>query len=689
MTIPQSRGRSDFRSDINGLRAWAIVAVVLYHFDVPGFGGGFVGVDVFFVISGFLMTRIVVDGLELKQFSLRDFYFSRARRLAPALVVLCAVLLSLGWFALASNDYRTLATHALFSLAFISNLKFWSEGGYFDVSSHEKWLLHTWSLSVEMQFCLVLPLLLMLAWRLHPGRRTALFVIVAGLVVSLASSMLANAAHPRAAFYFMPTRTWEMLCGGLIYLAGWNVPAGRSRWVEWLGVGLIAASVIDMGAAAHGPGWRIPLSVAGTALVLVAARPRSGWTGTPVMQWLGTRSYSLYLWHWPVVVALRNLDIPYGPSVVAAGLLVTLALGMLSFALVERPSRARLQARRFRMSVALLAMPAFAVAGFAVAAREGDGFPLRLPAGVELAAQERNNRNPYQGRCLAVTGIESPSCVYGGPTIRAVVIGDSHADAVATAVAAALPGADGGVLNWSYVGCPTWLGVRFVPRKASSESKKCMEFNAWALRKLEDLPAGVPLIVVNRTTMYAGGLNEFQGNETDANLVVFRKARATPDPKSQQKFSSRLAESACEFARTRPVYLVRPIPEMDGSVPKILSRRLAFGIRSDVSVSLQEYHARNAPVWAAQDAARDRCGVRILDPLPYLCSDGRCYGSRDGRPLYVDNNHLSEHGNRFLVAMFAQVFAEQRPGDEAFPSPTWLGPVLGRANLEKGPTVTR
>ena len=341
------------------------------------------------------------------------------------------------------------------------------------------------------------------------------------------------------------------------------------------------------------------------------------------------------------------------------------------------------------MSVALLAMPAFAVAGSAVAAREGHGFPLRLPAGVELAAQERNNRNPYQGRCLAVTGIESPSCVYGGPTIRAVVIGDSHADAVATAVAAALPGADGGVLNSG----ATSAARRGLASGSVRGKPRANRKNAWSSMRG---PSGnsrtagrSPLIVVNRTTMYAGGLNEFQGNETDANLVVFRKARATPDPKSQRKFSSRLAESACEFARTRPVYLVRPIPEMDGSVPKILSRRLAFGIRSDVSVSLQEYHARNAPVWAAQDAARDRCGVRILDPLPYLCSDGRCYGSRDGRPLYVDNNHLSEHGNRFLVAMFAQVFAEQRPGDEAFPSPTWLGPVLGRANLEKGPTFTR
>ena len=153
-----------FRHDINGLRAWAVVAVVLYHFGVPGFAGGFVGVDVFFVISGFLMTGIIISGLERGDFSLWGFYLARARRIIPALLVLCASLLILGWFWLPNADYKMLASHVCTAVAFVSNLKFWREAGYFDAASHEKWLLHTWSLSVEWQFYILLPLGCLLLW---------------------------------------------------------------------------------------------------------------------------------------------------------------------------------------------------------------------------------------------------------------------------------------------------------------------------------------------------------------------------------------------------------------------------------------------------------------------------------------------------------------------------------------------
>ena len=150
-----------FRSDINGLRAWAVAAVTFYHFGIPGFRGGFVGVDVFFVISGFLMTGIVVSGLERGEFSILAFYLARARRILPAQIVLCAVLLALGWWLLLPVEYKKLGTQAVFSLAFLSNIKFWLEAGYFDAASHEKWLLHTWSLAVEWQFYLLLPLVLL------------------------------------------------------------------------------------------------------------------------------------------------------------------------------------------------------------------------------------------------------------------------------------------------------------------------------------------------------------------------------------------------------------------------------------------------------------------------------------------------------------------------------------------------
>ena len=150
-----------FRKDINGLRAWAVMVVVLFHFGVPGFAGGFIGVDIFFVISGFLMTNILIKKLENphQKFSVWDFYLARAKRIVPALLVLCITLLALGWLMLPPQDYRSLGMHTLTSVLFASNIQYWREAGYFDVASHDKWLLHTWSLSVEWQFYVLLPLL--------------------------------------------------------------------------------------------------------------------------------------------------------------------------------------------------------------------------------------------------------------------------------------------------------------------------------------------------------------------------------------------------------------------------------------------------------------------------------------------------------------------------------------------------
>ena len=179
--------RSAFRMDINGLRAWAVVAVVLYHFGVPGFSGGFSGVDVFFVISGFLMAGIVVGGLENQSFSIFGFYMARARRIIPALLVLVVFVLVGCAFILMPSDYQQVGRHARESVFFTSNLRYLSEAGYFDVVSSEKWLLHTWSLSVEWQFYLLYPLVLALFYRLFPSRRLLVWLHIFVLLIPFVS----------------------------------------------------------------------------------------------------------------------------------------------------------------------------------------------------------------------------------------------------------------------------------------------------------------------------------------------------------------------------------------------------------------------------------------------------------------------------------------------------------------------
>lgn len=661
---PTSNAPLSFRSDINGLRAWAVVAVVLYHFGVPGFSGGFVGVDIFFVISGFLMTGIVVRGLERgdsPQYFIASFYMARARRILPALIGLCAVLLVLGYWVLLPVDYKALGTHAVFSLAFLSNIQFWREAGYFDAASHEKWLLHTWSLAVEWQFYLLLPLVLLVVWKWRPGRRPVFAAIVVGLLSSLALSMVGTQLRPTAAFYLLPTRAWEMLAGGLVYLltSRWALSARQRTTLEATGIALVIGSIAGFDASSPWPGWRALAPVLGTVAVLLAAQPFSRWTGSAVAQWLGTRSYSLYLWHWPIAVSLAYLEWQMDPKSIAAGMVLTLILGDLSYRLVETPARIHLSRFRIGWSTAVLLGCSLAVAVPAAGVRMKEGIAGRFSPEIEVVAGESNNKKPRRNECFTLGGTQSPSCMYGGDRLKAILIGDSHADAVTTGLAAAVLDERDGIMDWSYVSCPTIFGVKNLSPKYRPD-EKCGAFLEWAMQKLTEVPTNVPLVIVNRSTVYAVGHNELWEQDANKPLVYFGEPYVNSTPDFLAEYSQHLTDTACQLAKNRLVYIVRPIPEMGIDVPKAMARALSLGQHKEISISLNDYHRRHAFIWAAQDAARDQCGVKILDPLPYLCWHGRCHGAKDGRPLYYDDDHLSEWGNKLLVPMFAEIFrAEQ------------------------------
>lgn len=656
---------SKFRNDINGLRALAVVLVILYHFGIPGFNGGFVGVDIFFVISGFLMTGIVVKGLEQDRFSLIDFYMARARRIVPALVALCAALLGLGYFLLISPDYKLLGTHTISALGFFSNFKFWDEAGYFDLASHEKWLLHTWSLSVEWQFYLILPVVLLAVWRIKPGRSAQIKAVWIGLILSLGASIFTTKSWPTAAFYLLHSRAWEMLGGGLVFLLA--KPAALSllsrRYLEIVGALLILMSVFLFDTSSSWPGWRATAPVLGTMLVLAVSNV-SHWTGNRVAQWLGDRSYSLYLWHWPVYVALVYMDVQRQYSAVAGGMFLTLILGHLSYLWIETPARIHLGKLKFRSGLAVLCCTAGVTTVFAFVNRQLDGITNRFAPEVEIAAAEANNNSPRRKECHALGGNKSPSCVYGGMEWKVIGVGDSHLGAVITSLAAAQTDVAAGVVQWSYSGCSFVLGMRMVEKKIGKDYQ-CEEFIAWAKEQLDLLPGTLPVVIVNRYASNVFGNNEEHLKKFSPN-VYFTKFYLTATPEFIEEFSKKITDSACELAEKRTVFMLRPIPEMGFDVPKTLSRRMAGGLKGDLSISVEDYQSRNQWVWKAQDAAREKCGVKILDPLPYLCRDGRCYGSKEGRPLYVDDDHLSEFGNKLLVPMFAEVFRPENKFKQKF-----------------------
>lgn len=651
--------RPSFRADINGLRAWAVAAVVLYHFGVSGFGGGFVGVDVFFVISGFLMTGLVVKGLERGTFSVLGFYMARGRRIVPALVALCAVLLVMGWFILLPPDYKMLSTHSVYALTFLSNVEFWREAGYFDVASHEKWLLHTWSLSVEWQFYLILPLVLWGVWRVKPGRVAQTWAVSLGLVASLATAVWVTSGNPSTAFYLLHTRAWEMLGGGLVFLLGNRVTltASQRRWLESAGLLLIVLVVAIFNKDTVWPGWRAILPVAAAMLVLLANRT-SPWTASALPQWLGDRSYSLYLWHWPLVVALGYVGLRNNALAIVGALMLTGLLGHLSFVWVENTSRRFLEKQRLTHAAGALVLVAVAITLPAVAVWKRQGIAGRFAPGIELAAAQTYNFNPRRDECHPNKGLNLPNCVYGGTDWKVIVVGDSHADALITGVAQAQTHGDAGVVQWSYSGCQFVSGLQKTPvvmRQMGVGKYRCSEFIELAESRLATLSRDIPLVIISRYAQAAFGKNE-ELDAVDIPTSYFSEIYDRTTSRFLDEFSTHITQSACQLAKRRTVYMVRPIPEMGFDVPKTLSRRMIFGKNNDLSIPIEDYRKRNAWVWAAQDAARDQCGIKILDPIPYLCHDGRCYGSLNDMPLYVDDDHLSEFGNKLLVPMFAEVY---------------------------------
>ena len=323
-----------FRTDINALRAFALISVVIFHFYPTSLPGGFVGVDVFFVISGFLMTSIIVRGINEDNFSFWKFYSARIKRIFPALTALCAVLLVFGWFFLMPSDYETLSNHARDSLGFFSNFTYSDEAGYFDSDSKTKWLLHTWSLSVEWQFYIVYPILLVRLNRTI-GKRMLPLAIVGLFCSSFFYCVYLTNANPSSSYYLISSRAWEMLFGSLAYF----FPISRyQKQSALLGLLLIASSIAFIDSNSLFPGYIAFIPTFGAYLII-----SSGWLSErkrlshPVIQNLGLWSYSIYLWHWPIVVGL-NYYFVSDPVWLVSGFLLSIFLGFVSFTIVEKPS---------------------------------------------------------------------------------------------------------------------------------------------------------------------------------------------------------------------------------------------------------------------------------------------------------------------------------------------------------------
>lgn len=643
-----------FRQDINGLRAIAVIAVVLFHFGITGFDGGFSGVDIFFVISGYLMTGIILSKIEKDRFNIIDFYLARAARIIPALAVLCVTLMVFAWYFLPPYEMQQFGKHIFGASTFTSNIIFMKDSGYFDSAADEKWLLHTWSLSVEWQFYILYPLAVIML------RKCFSFAVTRWILVLLAvSSYLLSAFFPKplhdAGFYLLPTRAWEMLAGGLIYAFSLQATQKTKATTESLGFLIILGSVLFIDSSYSWPGSLAALPVLGAALMIISANEKSLLTNNPVSQYIGTISYSLYLWHWPIVVALNLFELKESAWGIGIGIAASFALASLSYYLVEQPWRKAFNTPRAQI---------FPVLGYASVAGLisviGLGFfllkgiPTRVDNLIAIADSEQNNRNP-RPECMVVPSGNptSPMCVFGEEKekIALIVIGDSHSNATINAVAAATPKEIGGVLFLGADGCMAMMDL------STPYFYKCGEYNKKTLDFLKTNLVGTPILVINHVTQKL-----LTPTYDPTRKPVYLGDIPNTSSRFSELFKTEYQSRLCELSENHPVYVVQSIPGMNVNVPQAIVRSLMYKSQKiDVSISINEYIQTEQSVRTFMRGAIAACNAYELDPIEYLCNETTCLGSIDSRPIYYDDDHLSEYGNRLLVPMFSSIWNARPP----------------------------
>lgn len=426
-----------YRPDIDGLRTVAVSLVVFAHFGFESFTGGFIGVDVFFVISGYLITRLILREIEKNRFSILAFYVRRVKRILPALLVVTSASLILGWVLLLPADFELLGVQAAFASFGVSNVYFWTEAGYFGREAEKLPLLHTWSLGVEEQFYLIWPIIAIasLVW-FKTGRRTLLAAITSLTLASFAAMLWISARDVDFAFYMLPTRAWQLGVGAIVAFAP-SIQRGVIAFAfDILGLTLIALSMVLISEKVEYPNVLAVLPTLGAAL-LVAPKTHvsvvNRLLSTSHMVALGRASYSIYLWHWPILVFFVFWNNGLNPTLIEAGCLIFLTLGLsaLSFRYVETPIRKASWGGLTTIGTGLAVSGFLAILGLWTWYEGGSQYRLSESDRTVAAHMEKPRTRPDRPACnIARGGKEfSSTCITDtryGPAI--LYLGDSHAN---------------------------------------------------------------------------------------------------------------------------------------------------------------------------------------------------------------------------------------------------------------------
>ncbi len=665
-----------YRADIDGLRAIAVLAVLAFHVSPDLLPGGFLGVDVFFLLSGYLISMIVLREQADGRFRFVTFYGRRVRRLFPALAIVLLSVLGAGYFALFADEYERLARHSFYAIAFLLNFRLMDEAGYFDVASHAKPFLHLWSLSVEEQFYLFWPVLLIALRRLRVNVGVA--VVVLG-TCSLTFAVLLAERRPDALYFHPLARAWELLVG--CALAWWHFSRGVDALPSILGsrnargalsiVGIVALfwGLFALGDSLNHPHPLVLIPLAGVA-AMIAAGPASAVNrllSNRALVFVGLISYPLYLWHWPLLSYVRIAESGDPPSwLLWAAVTLSFVLAWATFRFVERPVRFGVRAHRGVASLTA-AMCLLALGSRAIAV--GDGLPQRPAVRYAMNAEAMMQREPRQDEActrLFAAGHAPVYCRFapsGGRTIA--LIGDSHAHVLFPGIADLAARSGRSTLLLANSGCPPFEGA--VTGRNERERETCATLIERILSAVERQPNVEAVVIASRGPQYIDGTG-FGPVEAHYNYppIASRDGRLSP----ARAFIEGLGATARRLhAGGKVVAYVLQVPELGVPARDCLARPLVLvstrrGCSVDQAVVVDRMREYRALV---RDLSTETGFLRVVDPAPALCAADSCRGVDPDGLLYADDNHLSVLGS-YRVAPIILESLDPRPGALAFPS---------------------
>lgn len=602
------------------MRALAVLPVLFYHSGVPGFGGGYVGVDVFFVISGFLITGIIAREIDEGRFSLLQFYERRARRIMPALLAVVAAVLVGAAVIYLPADFNLVPRSALASLGFVSNVLFFTETGYFQGGAETKPLLHTWSLSIEEQFYLGFPLLLLLIARFMPTMRKVVVASVAALSFGLAVAMQNDGTG--FAFFMLPTRVWELAAGALLAL---GLPAVQGRALRELlatcGLAAILGAATVYNSKTVFPGLAALPPVLG-AVALIHCGPNTAvgrLLQSRVLVAVGLISYSLYLWHWPIAVFTRYaLDVALSAWTTVAVIVLSFAVAAFSWRYIEQPFRRPSSLSPvvvLRRTVAAMAAMAVVSAGLMAT----DGWPGRFSPEVVRLAGASDDVSPMREACHDNASAGRAPCILGAKAEPdSLLWGDSHGVELAYVLSSAARLEGTSLVQRTQSSCPPILGY------SAPNNPRCATVN----RDVFDAIRSNPSI----RTVY---LSAFWASEAYTSPAVLDQL--------DQTIGALVADE-------RRVVIIGAVPPAPFDVPRKLAFFAAKEERNRVrGLKRAEFEEstlglrRLIKKWSQK-------GVVVIDPIDTMSGPETCDVVRDGRPLYFDSHHLSIAGARLVLS---------------------------------------